>query len=48
MPAKAGIKKNQVVTKHWTPAFAGVTTSYGFIFIAFLYKTVLIYHKSVL
>ncbi len=29
MPAKAGIQEYQPVTKHWTPAFAGVTTSYG-------------------
>jgi hypothetical protein len=26
MPAKAGIQEYQPVTKHWTPAFAGVTT----------------------
>jgi hypothetical protein len=29
MPAKAGIHEYQLVTKHWTPAFAGVTTFYG-------------------
>jgi hypothetical protein len=28
MPAKAGIQEYQRVTKHWTPAFAGVTTFY--------------------
>jgi len=28
MPAKAGIQEYQPVTKHWTPAFAGVTNSY--------------------
>ena len=28
IPAKAGIQKYQMVTKHWTPAFAGVTTFY--------------------
>ena len=31
MPAKAGIQEYQVVTKRWTPAFAGVTTSCEFI-----------------
>jgi hypothetical protein len=29
IPAKAGIQEYQWVTKHWTPAFAGVTTFYG-------------------
>jgi hypothetical protein len=28
IPAKAGIQKFQPVTKHWTPAFAGVTSFY--------------------
>jgi hypothetical protein len=31
IPAKAGIQKYQLVTKHWTPAFAGVTTFYEFV-----------------
>ena len=31
MPAESGIQKYQVVTNHWTPAFAGVTTFYEFI-----------------
>jgi hypothetical protein len=33
IPAKAGIQEFQVVTKHWTPVFTGVTTFYDFIFI---------------
>jgi len=28
MPAEDGIQKYPVVTNHWTPAFAGVTTFY--------------------
>ncbi len=31
IPAKAGIQEYQPVKKHWTPAFAGVTTFCGFI-----------------
>jgi hypothetical protein len=31
IPAKAGIQEFQVVTKHWTPVFTGVTTFYDFI-----------------
>ncbi len=33
IPAEAGIYKYKVVTERWTPAFAGVTTSYGFIML---------------
>jgi len=30
IPTKAGIQKYQLVTKHWTPVFTGVTTFYDF------------------
>jgi hypothetical protein len=31
MPVKTGIKEFQIVTKHWTPVFTGMTTFYNFI-----------------
>ena len=34
--AQAGIQRFQSVTKHWTPAFAGVTTLCGFIMLVVL------------
>jgi len=33
IPAKAGIQEFQLVPKHWTPAFTGMTAFYGFITI---------------
>jgi hypothetical protein len=33
IPAKAGIMEFDTVKKHWIPAFAGMTTYYGFIII---------------